>query len=67
MNGMRQTAAITAINLQSIPQRLGASLVIVVGIAGVVGVLVALLSMSQGLGKKLGSTGRADRMGPHPG
>ncbi len=48
-------------NLQSIPQRWGASLVIVVGIAGVVAVLVAMLSMSTGLTKTLGTTGRIDR------
>lgn len=48
-------------NLQSIPQRWGASLVIVVGIAGVVAVLVAMLSMSAGLTKTLGTTGRMDR------
>jgi putative ABC transport system permease protein len=62
MSNMTQIREIVLMNLQSIPQRLGASLVIVIGIAGVVGVLVALLSMSQGLGKTLGSTGRADRI-----
>ena len=36
---------IVVMNLRSIPQRLGASLVIVIGIGGVVGVLVAMLSM----------------------
>jgi putative ABC transport system permease protein len=62
MSTLTQIREIVLMNLQSIPQRLGASLVIVIGIAGVVGVLVALLSMSQGLGKTLGSTGRADRI-----
>jgi putative ABC transport system permease protein len=62
MSNLTQIREIVLMNLQSIPQRLGASLVIVIGIAGVVGVLVALLSMSQGLGKTLGSTGRADRI-----
>jgi len=61
MNSLRQTREIVAMNLQSIPQRWGASLVIVVGIAGVVAVLVAMLSMSAGLTKTLGSTGRSDR------
>ena len=61
MNRLRQTREIVAMNLQSIPQRWGASLVIVVGIAGVVAVLVAMLSMSAGLTKTLGSTGRNDR------
>jgi putative ABC transport system permease protein len=48
-------------NLRSIPQRLGASLVIVIGIGGVVGVLVAMLSMSAGLGKTLNATGDPER------
>ena len=42
MNSIRQTLAITAINLRSIPQRIGTSLVICVGIAGVVAVLTSL-------------------------
>ena len=62
MSSLTQIREITMMNLQSIPQRLGASLVVVIGIAGVVGVMVALLSMSQGLGKTLGSTGRLDRV-----
>ncbi|MFZ9310627.1 MAG: ABC transporter permease, partial [Arenimonas sp.] len=41
--------------------RLGASLVIVIGIAGVVGVLVAMLSMSTGLNKTLTATGDPNR------
>lgn len=62
MSSLTQIREIVVMNLQSIPQRLGASLVVVIGIAGVVGVMVALLSMSQGLGKTLGSTGRLDRV-----
>lgn len=62
MSTLTQIREIVVMNLQSIPQRLGASLVVVVGITGVVGVIVALLSMSQGLGKTLGSTGRTDRL-----
>ncbi|HSM12274.1 MAG TPA: ABC transporter permease [Lysobacter sp.] len=61
MSTARQIREIVAMNLQSIPQRWGASLVIVVGIAGVVAVLVAMLSMSAGLTKTLGTTGRDDR------
>ena len=61
MNGMRQTVAITAINLQSIPQRIGTSLVICVGIAGVVAVLTTVLAMATGLKSTLASAARADR------
>lgn len=59
---IQQILAITLMNLRAIPQRLGASLVIVIGIAGVVGVLVALLSMARGFQATLASTGRPDRV-----
>jgi len=58
---MNRILAIIWMNLFSVPQRLGSSLVIVIGIAGVVGVLVALLAMSQGFGATLKSTGKTDR------
>lgn len=61
MSTLTQVREIVLMNLRSIPQRLGASFVIVVGIGGVVGVLVAMLSMSSGLSKTLTATGRPDR------
>lgn len=61
MSALRQTFEVTAINLQSIPQRLGASLVICIGIAGVVGVLVTVLAMATGLRTTWTSTAREDR------
>ena len=57
-----QIARITAINLRAIPGRLGTSLVVVVGIAGVVGVLVSVLAMSEGFRHTLASTGRPHRV-----
>ena len=45
---LTQTTAITAINLKSIPERWGPSLVIVIGLAGVVAVFTALLAMVGG-------------------
>jgi putative ABC transport system permease protein len=59
---LNQIAQITLMNLRTIPQRLGASLVIVVGIAGVVGVLVSVLAMAEGFRHTLASTGRDDRV-----
>ena len=53
----RQAAAVTWVGVSTLRQRLGASSVIIVGIAGVVGVLVALLAMGDGLQKTLKSTG----------
>jgi putative ABC transport system permease protein len=60
-SSIQQIAAVTAMNIRSVPSRLGTSLVIVIGIAGVVGVMVALLSMARGFELTLATTGRADR------
>jgi putative ABC transport system permease protein len=57
---LSQIAAITGLNLKSIPERWGSSLVIVVGLAGVVAVFCALLAMASGFEKTLASTGRTD-------
>ncbi len=62
MRWLNQIVAITLMNLRNIPQRLGTSLVVVVGIAGVVGVLVSVLAMAEGFKHTLASTGRADRV-----
>ena len=61
MSTLRQIREIVWMNMQSIPQRWAASLVVAVGIAGVVAVLVAMLSMAAGLERTLSSTGRVDR------
>jgi putative ABC transport system permease protein len=62
MRWLAQVVGITLINLRNVPQRLGPSLVVVVGIAGVVGVLVSVMAMSEGFRHTLASTGRADRV-----
>ncbi|MEL7448645.1 MAG: FtsX-like permease family protein [Pseudomonadota bacterium] len=46
--GIAQVAAVTAVNVRTIPQRWVSSLVAVVGIAGVVLVVVAVLSIGAG-------------------
>jgi putative ABC transport system permease protein len=46
MNLFNQTLAVAAMNLRNIPRRLGNSLVIVIGIAGAVGVFMPILAMS---------------------
>jgi len=61
MNSFKQMIAVTTISLRSLPQRWGASLVIVVGIAGVVAVLVSMLAMSIGFTQTVEGTGHADR------
>jgi putative ABC transport system permease protein len=57
---LRQALAITGINIRSIPERWGSSLVIVIGLAGVVAVFTALLAMASGFESTLRATGRAD-------
>jgi putative ABC transport system permease protein len=57
-----QTLAVTALNLRTIPQRLSSSGVAIVGIAGVVIVLVSVLSIASGFTaamRESGSPGRA--------
>ncbi|HUS24791.1 MAG TPA: ABC transporter permease [Candidatus Binatia bacterium] len=58
---MKTILAITWMNLRNVGSRLGTSLVIVVGIAGVVGVLVSMLSMSRGFERTLAGTGSESR------
>jgi putative ABC transport system permease protein len=61
MSTLTQIAAVSVLNIRSIPQRLGTSLVIVIGIAGVVAVLISVLAMSTGLVKSLRKTGPESR------
>lgn len=56
----RQARSVAHVGISTLRQRLGASAVIVVGIAGVVGVLVALLAMAEGYSQTLRNTGSAD-------
>ncbi len=56
----RLTREATKIGITSLPQRWGASLVIVVGIAGVVAVLTAMLAMGEGFKATLNQTGSDD-------
>jgi putative ABC transport system permease protein len=48
MSALTQIAAVSAMNLRSLPQRIGTSSVVVIGIAGVVAVLISVLAMSTG-------------------
>jgi putative ABC transport system permease protein len=56
-----QTVAVTALNLRTIPQRLGSSGVAIVGIAGVVVVLVSVLSIAQGFTAAMEESGSPSR------
>ncbi len=57
---VRQVFAVTAMNLRSLPQRAGSAMVSVIGIGGVVAVLVAVLSISEGFRATLALAGRED-------
>jgi putative ABC transport system permease protein len=58
----KQLAAVIVMSLQTLPQRVGASSVIVIGIAGVVAVLVSVLAMGAGFQHTLADGGRPDRV-----
>lgn len=55
-----QTRSVAAVGISTLGQRIGSSAVIVVGIAGVVGVLVALLAMAEGYAQTLRNSGSLD-------
>lgn len=61
MYSLRQIIAVTAMSVAGIPRRLGASLVVVIGIAGVVAVLISVFAMVTSFTATAGKTGRADR------
>ncbi len=50
---MRQITAVTMMNLRGIRTRLGSSLAAVIGVAGVVAVFIAVLSMAEGFRKTM--------------
>jgi putative ABC transport system permease protein len=57
MNWLSQTFAVTAVTLRSIPQRLGSSIVAIIGIGGVVVVFTAVLSIAEGFRAAMRGTG----------
>lgn len=59
-HGLMQVLVVTALNLRTITGRLASSAVAIVGMAGVVGVFVAVLSMAEGFRATMANTGAAD-------
>jgi len=57
----KQIVGVTSLSLRSVPSRLTASMVLVIGVAGVVGVLVSVLAIASGLGRTVARTGAPDR------
>ncbi|MGB5721075.1 MAG: ABC transporter permease [Woeseiaceae bacterium] len=60
MKSLQQVLAITMLNLRNLPQRIGSSAVAVVGVAAVVLVFAAVLSMAKGFERTMMSTGAED-------
>ena len=61
MRSLRQALALTDVSVRTIPQRWSSSIVAVVGVAGVVVVLVAVLSIAEGFKAAMTAAGRPDR------
>lgn len=61
MRAIEQIVAVTWLNLRTVPQRLGSSAVAVIGIAGVVVVLVAVLSVAEGFVASMRDAGSPSR------
>jgi putative ABC transport system permease protein len=61
MSVLKQITAVTAMNLRSVPQRVGSSSVIVIGIAGVVAVILSVFGLTRSLQGALIATGSAER------
>lgn len=62
MRLLSQLVAISLMNLKNIPARLGPSMVIVVGIGGVVTVLIAMMAMAEGFKATMQGPGHDDRV-----
>ncbi|MDH3532705.1 MAG: ABC transporter permease [Gammaproteobacteria bacterium] len=60
MSGLNQIAAVTWLNLRNLPQRVGSSVVAVVGVAAVVLVFAAVLSMAKGFEHTMIAAGADD-------
>jgi putative ABC transport system permease protein len=58
---MRQVIAITLLNLRNLPQRLGSSLVTVIGITGVVAVLLSVMALATGFRQAVENSSSAER------
>jgi putative ABC transport system permease protein len=61
MRWLRQTIAVTLLNLRTVPGRLGSSAVAVVGIAGVVVIFVSVLSIAAGFTAAMQQSGSPNR------
>jgi putative ABC transport system permease protein len=61
MTVLSEIAAVTAMGIRSVPHRLATSCVIVIGIAGVVGVIVSVFGMTRALSGAVLAAGQPER------
>lgn len=62
INWFSQIISVTAFGVQSLPKRLGSSLTAMLGIAGVVAVMVAVLSIAQGIMQTMENSASVDNV-----
>ncbi len=62
METLKQAATVLMMNVRALRQRMGTSVVIVIGIAGVAAVLISVLAMATGLVETLHASARDDRV-----
>ncbi|MCA9417282.1 MAG: ABC transporter permease, partial [Candidatus Omnitrophica bacterium] len=60
INWLTQVISVSLFNLRTIPERMGSSLTAAVGIAGVVAVLVGVLSIAEGFREAMTVSGPDD-------
>ncbi|MBI2834717.1 MAG: ABC transporter permease [Acidobacteria bacterium] len=60
MNWLSQIGAVTELNIRTIPERLASSIVAIIGVAGVVTVFVAVLSIAEGFRRTMNTVGPDD-------
>jgi putative ABC transport system permease protein len=61
MSTLTEIAAVSWMNIRSVPQRIGTSSVVIIGIAGVVAVLISVFAMSTGLVRAMQNSGPGNR------
>ena len=62
LNWLSQITSVTAFNIRSLPQRMGSSATAIFGIAGVVAVMVGVLSIAQGILQTMNNSASADNV-----
>ena len=62
LNWLSQITSVTAFNIRTLPQRMGSSATAIFGIAGVVAVMVGVLSIAQGILQTMNNSASADNV-----